>query len=317
MRLVSVVMANWNGLRHVQRCLDAVFAQTYPEVEVVVVDNGSTDGSREVIQRAYPRVRLVENPANLGYDIAYNQAIRASRGDYALVLSTDVFLDRDFVRVAAARMADQDGVGTVAGRVYRDGTQDLMNVGVYLRKRLSLVNSENVDREEFVFGSTGAVALHRRAMLEDVRVLDEYFDESYFAYQEDIDLAWRAQLRGWTCLYVPDAVAWHVGSASVDGKIRLIDKPAFFQRHVLKNRYMTLTKNCSPGVFLHLLPSLLLTEALTWPYFLLRRPLRVPYLALALADYLRLLPLTLRKRRLIQARRQVSDRYVRGFFRGF
>ncbi len=317
MALVSVVIANWNGVRHIRRCLDAVFDQTWAEIEVVVVDNGSTDGSKEIIRRNYPQARLIENPANRGFGVAYNQAIRAAHGPYLLALNADVFLDREFVRLAVVGMERDPGIGTVAGRIYRDGTQDLMNAGVYLRKRLSLVNSANVDQEEFVFASNGAAPFHRRAMLEDVKVFDEYFDESYFAYQEDIDLAWRAQLRGWRCLYVPEATAHHVGSASVDGKVRLIDKPPFFQRHVLKNRYMTLTKNCSPGLFLSLFPSLLLTELLTWPYFLLRRPLRVPYLALAIVDYLRLLPLTLRKRRLIQGRRRVNDRYIRQFFKGF
>jgi GT2 family glycosyltransferase len=317
MPLVSVVIPNWNGIRHIRRCLDAVFGQTYPEIEVVVVDNGSTDGSKEVIRNAYPQVKLIENPANRGFCTACNQAIRASQGAYVLALNADVFLDRDFVRVAAACMERDARIGTVAGRLYRDGTQDLAYVGLYLRKRLSLVNSANADREEPVFASNGAAPFHRRAMLEDVKVLDEYFDESFFAYQEDIDLAWRAQLRGWQCLYAPEATAHHVGSASVDGKVRLIDKPPFLQRHVLKNRYMTLTKNCSPGIFLFLLPSLLLTELLAWPYFLLRHPFRVPYLALAVVDYLRLLPLTLRKRRLIQGRRRVDDRYIRQFFKGF
>ncbi|OGG44837.1 MAG: hypothetical protein A3F84_00460 [Candidatus Handelsmanbacteria bacterium RIFCSPLOWO2_12_FULL_64_10] len=317
MPLVSVAIANWNGIRYIRRCLNAVFGQTYPEIEVIVVDNGSADGSKEVIRNAYPQAKLIENPVNRGFGAAYNQAIRASQGAYVLVLNADVFLDRGFIRVATACMERDARIGTVAGCVYRDGTQEVMNVGVYLRKRLSLVNSANVDREEFVFGSNGAAPFHRRAMLEDVKVLDEYFDESFFAYQEDIDLAWRAQLRGWRCLYAPEATAHHVGSASVDGQIRLIDKPPFFQRHVLKNRYMTLTKNCSSGIFLFLLPSLLLTELLAWPYFLLRHPFRVPYLALAVVDYLRLLPLTLRKRRLIQGRRRVNDRYIRQFFKGF
>ena len=312
-----MVIANWNGIRHIRRCLDAVFDQTYPKTEVIVVDNGSADGSPGLINARYPGVRLIENRTNRGFCTAYNQAIRAAKGAHVLVLNTDVFLDRDFVRVATDSMQRDGRIGTVAGRVYRDGTKELMNVGVYLRKRLSIVNSPNVDRAEFVFGSTGAVALHRRAMLEDVKVFSEYFDESYFAFQEDIDLAWRAQLRGWRCLYVPGALAFHVGSASLAGKIRLIDKPAFFQRQVIKNRYMTLTKNCSPGILLYLLPALLLTEFLTWPYFLLRHPLRVPYLALSVVDYLRLLPATLRKRWLIQRRRQVGDRYIRRFFRGF
>jgi GT2 family glycosyltransferase len=317
MDLVSIVIANWNGAPYLSRCLDAVRSQSYPETEIVVVDNGSSDGSAEIVRRMCPDAGLIRNPANLGFSVACNQAIRASRGPYVLVLNADVFLDRDFLSAAVPAMSSSDAIGTVAPRVYRDGTADLMNSGMFLKKRLSLVNSDCVDRAEFVFASTGAVALHRRAMLEDVRILGEYFDESYFAFQEDIDLAWRAQLRGWSCLYVPEAIARHVGSASLKGRIRLIDKPPFFQRHVLKNRYMTVTKNATPGIFLFLLPSLLLTEALAWPYFLLRRPLRIPYLALAVTDYLRLLPLTLRKRRLIQDGRRVGDDRIRRFFRGF
>jgi GT2 family glycosyltransferase len=317
MDLVSVVIPCWNGARYIERCLDGVRNQAYPETEIVVVDNGSSDGSVETVRRVCPDATLITNPANLGYSVACNQGIRASRGSCVLVLNADVFLDPGFLAAAMRLMASSETVGTVAPRVFREGTAELMNAGMFLKKRLSLVNSPVVDRTEPVFASTGAVALHRRAMLEDVRLLGEYFDESYFAFQEDIDLAWRAQLRGWTCLYAPEATARHVGSASLEGRIRLIDKPPFFQRHVLKNRYMTIAKNATPGILLFLLPSLVLTEALAWPYFLLRRPLRTPYLALAVVDWLRLLPLTLRKRRLIQEGRRVSDGYIRRFFRGF
>ena len=317
MDLVSVTIANWNGIRYIRRCLDDVFDQTYPKVEVIVVDNGSTDGSPEVVKEHYRLAKLIKNRTNVGFSAAYNQAIQASRGVYVLILNTDVFLDRNFIKAAVGGMLRDEKIGTVAGRIFRDKTRDIMNVGVYLRKRLSLTNSTNVDQEEFVFGASGAVVLQRREMLEDVKVLDEYFDESYFAFQEDIDLAWRAQLQGWKCLYLPGAMAHHVGSASLEGRIPLGDKPPFFQRHVLKNRYMTLTKNCSPGIFLFLLPSILLTEALTWPYLFLHRPLRIPYLALYVLDFIRLLPLTVRKRRIVQERRKVGDRYIKQFFKGF
>ena len=159
--------------------------------------------------------------------------------------------------------------------------------------------------------------LYRREALEQLRVGGQYFDEAYFAYGEDIDLSWRTQLQGWKILYEPSARAHHVGSGSLQGRLRFLDKPAVFQRHTLKNRYLTVLKNASPTTLLRLLPWLFLTELLLWPYLLLRRPWRVPFLLLAFADVVRLLPATLRKRAEIQARRRVPANHVHQFLRGF
>jgi GT2 family glycosyltransferase len=312
----AAALANWNGMKYLDRCLAGLYAQTCPLSEVVVVDNGSTDGSPAWLRAHYPQVRLIENSANRGFAAGYNQAIATCRSSFVLVLNTDVFLEPDFLAQALPGFAHGPRVAAVTGRVFQEATAELLNGGFFLRRQLRIRHSPNLDLPEEVFGATGAVALFRREALEALKVEGEYFDESYFGYGEDIDLAWRAQLWGWQVRFQPTSPARHVGSGSLDGRLRFAEKPAFFQRHVLKNRYLTLIKNASPGVLLELAPALLLTDLLLWPYLFLRWPRRAPYLSLALADVLRLLPLAWRRRQLIQARRQVSSARIRGFFRG-
>ncbi len=304
---VDVSLANWNGAHYLVRCLDSVLAQTAPLASITVVDNGSTDGSCDLLRRRYPGVLLLENPTNLGFAAGYNRAIAAGRAAVVLVINTDVFLAPDFIARALAGFADGASVGTVTGQVYQEGTREWLNGGFFLRPQMRLRHSPHRDAPEEVFGCTGAVMLCRRAMLEQVRLDTGYFDETYFAYGEDIDLAWRAQLAGWRARYRPEARAWHVGSGSLAGHLRFLDKPPLFQRHVLKNRYLTLVKNLSPGLMLRILPAFLLAEPLVWGLLLMHRPRSVPYLLLALRDVLRLLPGTWRRRRLIQARRAVRS----------
>ncbi|MFA6108631.1 MAG: glycosyltransferase family 2 protein [Candidatus Latescibacterota bacterium] len=298
---VDVALANWNGRRYLSRCLDALLAQTVRPASVVVVDNGSTDGSRELMRQAYPGVILLENDRNLGFAAGYNRAIAAGRQPAVLVLNTDVFLAPDFVERTLTVLERHADLGSVTGRIFQEGTGQWLNGGFFLRPQVRIAHSPNLEVEEEVFGCTGAVMLCRRAMLDAVRLDDGYFDETYFSYGEDIDLAWRAQLAGWRARYQPEARAWHVGSGSLEERLRFIDKPPLFQRHLLKNRYLTLVKNLSPGLALRLLPGFLLAEPLVWAYLLVRRPLRFPYLLLALRDAAVLLPDALSKRRRIQA----------------
>jgi len=314
---VSVALANWNGMKHIGRCLESVFAQTRPPAEVVIVDNGSTDGSKEWVRERYPQIRLLENEENRGFAAGYNRAIAACETPYVLILNTDVFLAPDFVEQAIEGLEKSPDTGAVTGLIFQEGTGEWLNGGFFLKLQIRIAPSRNLEEEEEVFGCTCAAVLCRREMLEAVRLDGEYFDESYFSYGEDIDLAWRAQLGGWKARFQPGARAQHVGSGSLDGRLRFIEKPAFFQRHILKNRYLTILKNASPGILLYLLPSSLLTEPLVWLYLLVRRPMRLPYLLLAVVDVLSLLPAALHKRRRIRSGRRVSSAYIRRFLRGF
>ena len=314
---IAVVIANWNGAAFIARCLDALFEQTHPPCEVVVVDNGSTDGSRALIRERYPKVRLIEQQVNEGFCRSYNLGIRNTRCPYVLILNTDVFLDRDFLCEALKAMRCGPDIGSVACRLFRDDTDRIDNVGLYLQRWLRVTNSKNFSEPEFVFAASGSALFCRRAMLEDIRLFGDYFDETFFLYWEDMDLAWRARLRGWRCLYTPRAVATHIGSASQEGRVRTLQKPAFVQRHIWKNRYLILAKNAPVDVLLVLFPWLLLGECLHWLIILLRIPHRLPLFFLAHIDCLRLLRGALKKRRRIQKGRRIGSREVLGFFKGF
>lgn len=312
---VSVVIANWNGVLHLARCLDAVFDQTHLPAEVVVVDQGSTDGSRELIQTAYLDVRLIARPNNEGVSRGWNLGIEASASPFILILNTDVFLNRDFLCEALRAISSASDIGSVAAKIYKADTDQIDNVGLFLQRWFRPVNSLNVTQPEFVFAASGSVLLCRREMLDDVRVDGEVFDEQFFAYLEDIDLAWRAQLRGWRCLYAPKAVAHHVGSASHGGRVRVVQKPAWLQRHIWKNRYLILTKNTTPVVLFSLLPFLVVHALFYWFFLLFRLPHRLPTYFLAHIDYIRLLPGVLYKRRWIQDRVVVAPHHILAFFK--
>ncbi len=312
---IAVALANWNGLKYLERCLESVFAQTCAPGEVVIVDNGSTDGSAEWIADRYDQVHLLLNETNEGFAAGYNKAIAACSQPFVLILNTDVFLTPDFIEVTLAALAEYPEAGAATGSVFQQGTGEWLNSGFFLRPQMRTEHSANLDRAEAVFGCSGALILFRREMLEDIRIEGQYFDEAYFSYGEDIDLAWRAQLLGWQARFAPGAKAHHVGSGSSDERLRFVDKPAFLQRHLLKNRYLTLVKNTSTGVLPYVLLPFILAEPLVWLFLLLRLPWRFPYLLLALADTCRLLPRALRWRRQLMRRQCVSAAYIRQVLR--
>ncbi len=314
---VSVAIANWNGASYVSRCLDSVLTQTTPPEEIVVVDNGSTDGSPDTIRSRYPMVRLLTRPINEGFCRGYNTAIRATRSPYVLILNNDVFLERDFIERALDALLSEPHIGWVAGRLNRADGDGVDYVGRFLRRRLALVNADPPVPGQRVFAGSGAAIFCRRAMLDDVAEEGAYYDERFFAYLEDLDLAWRANLRGWRCVYAPDVIARHVGSASMSGRVRVLDKTMDFQRHILKNRYLTVVKNASPGVLLRLLPYLLIAEAGLWMQFLLSRSSRIRVLPQAIVQAARLLGGMCSSRRFVQSRKVAADHEIVGLMRGF
>ncbi len=221
--LVSVVIPNWNGAHHLPVCLDALRAQTYPHIEVLLVDNGSTDGSQSLVSEQYPEVRLLTLERNLGLTGGNNAGFRAAQGEILISLNNDTEADPRFVEslteallehpeagLAAAKMLLFDRRDTIhsAGDGYgRDGIP--FNRGVWQR------DEGQFDEPGWIFGGCGGAVAYRRAMLDEVGL----FDETFFMYCEDVDLNWRAQLAGWRCWYTPQAVVYHKLSATGGGPI--------------------------------------------------------------------------------------------------
>ena len=239
MKEVTVIIVNWNGRDWLEKLLPSLEAQTYPEFETIIVDNGSVDGSVNWLHKQYPQIRLIVLETNVGFAIANNMAIRASETPFVLALNNDTQVSADFIAQMQAGMDDPQ-VGMVAAKVVQWRSPDkLDSAGIdvnmlgmaYQRGWGELVDT--FDESADIFGPSGAAALYRRRMLDEIGL----FDEAFFAYYEDVDLAWRAQRAGWRCYYQPTAVVQHWHSAT-SGNI-----PQFKMRLLSRNKWLTIANN--------------------------------------------------------------------------
>lgn len=321
-QLVSIVILNWNGDPYVYRCIDSVSFQTHAPIEIIVVDNGSTDGSIEKLESKYPGFVYVKNKTNLGYAVGMNQGIRVAKGSFIVPLNQDVYLDQNFVAECINRISHSDDIGAIGGRVFSwESTKltDSLRSGegerTFLRKRFQGLGGIRANREIEVFRPNGSFPFLRRAMLDDVYLITgDYFDENYVTGWEDTDLFLRMQLRGWRCLFVPTAYGWHVGSGSVGGRATLLSKPFDYQVRVLRNRYFTMAKDLPLDIIFWLLPHLCITEMVLVPYFLVRSPRTLVALFIAQSHVIRNSRILLAKRRRIQKSVLVPSGYLRRFF---
>lgn len=240
--LVSVVVVSWNGATFLPKCLDALAAQTLSDVEVIVVDNGSHDGSVELVQRKYPSVRLIQNGANLGFAAANNVAIRATSAPLVATLNNDTIVDPHWLERLVDAIESGPRVGSVASKmVQARDPATIDSCGIALDPAAIAWDlyggfpSSAVDRRHEIFGPCAGAALYRRELLEDVGL----FAERFFAYLEDVDLAWRARLRGWRCLLEPRAVVHHAHSGT-------LGEGSVLKRYLLaRNKVWTIAR-CAP-----------------------------------------------------------------------
>jgi GT2 family glycosyltransferase len=234
-----VVIPTWNGAALLGPCLEALEAQTARELEVLVVDNGSTDGSRALLAARFPWAHVIGLPDNRGFSAAVNAGIAQARGDVIALLNNDTRADPRWVETLASTLAARPDIGFCASKMLSMGDpRRLDNAGIdYRVDGFAITRGArepdgavwSVPRE--VFGACAGAAAYRRALFEDVGP----FDERFFAYYEDVDLSFRARLRGWRCLYVPDAVVLHRQGASTVPSVRDVLVP--------RNRVLTWIKN--------------------------------------------------------------------------
>ncbi|MGB7539847.1 MAG: glycosyltransferase family 2 protein [Anaerolineales bacterium] len=251
---VSIGIVTWNSAAPLPACLDSIARQRDARWELIVVDNASADNSAELAARSVPAATLIRNTENTGFCTAHNQAIRASKGTYYLPLNPDVILEEDYLAALVSALEARPDYGSAAGKLLqpsetgRPPTFDSTGLFINRQRRQYLrghgeVDDGRFDRAEEVFGVDGAAPLYRRAMLEDIKIDGQYFDESFFIHKEDVDLAWRARLLGWPCWYAPEAVAVHPRTFRPAKRDAV--SPAL-RLHAVKNRYLLLLKNETP-----------------------------------------------------------------------
>ncbi|RKN82176.1 glycosyltransferase family 2 protein [Paenibacillus ginsengarvi] len=311
---VSVHIVSFNSEDYIQACLDSVLEQTYPISQIIVIDNASSDRTRIILGKFQNKIEVIVNSVNTGFAQAHNQAIHASNSNYYLVLNPDVILDREFVAKLVEVMMCHSNVGSVTGKLIRSQRQEIIDsTGLIInRARRAFDRGENQcavkwkDKAE-VFGVSGAAAFYRRTMVEEVSIEGEFFDEDFFAYKEDVDVAWRAQLLGWKAYYEPEAIAIHERGWKSGSRKR---QHIFVRRLSYINRYKMLVKNDRiVYVIRHLMP-IIWYEILSFGYVIFKEPLLLPIWI----DFWTKIPKMLKKRKWIKSRQKASNSNVYKWF---
>jgi GT2 family glycosyltransferase len=258
--LMSVVVVNWNSRADLRDCLLSLYAQTHRELEVIVVDNGSADGSADMVAAEFPDVRLLRETENLGFAEACNRGITASAGEWVAMLNNDAVAEPTWAKaLVEAAMTVPAECGMLQSLLLYQSRRDTINsTGIELtrsgggRDRKEGQPRLSGEQPAEIFCPTAGAAAYRRTMLEAVRMSGGYFDRVHFMYYEDMDLGWRARLAGFSARYVPGSVVYHRwhGSTARRGRSWLLAIAGV-------NRLRTLLKNASLGLIVSSVPALL------------------------------------------------------------
>lgn len=299
---ISVIIVNWNGRHYLECCLVSALRQTYPDYEVVVVDNASTDGSVAFVQSRFPEVRVLAQAANMGFAAGNNIGIQATRGPYIATLNADTEAEPGWLAALVAGMEAAPDIGMCASKMlFLNDRGRIDSTGIAIDRAGIAWDRDGGRRDkeaglspDEVFGPCAGAALYRRTMIERIGG----FDERFFYLYEDVDLAWRARLAGWRCRYCPEARVYHVhAGAGTEGTP--------LKRYLLaRNRVLTLIKNYPRPQWLAYAPLILLYELLAVGYALIARQ-DIHALRGRLAGYLAL-PRLQRERAQVQALRTAS-----------
>lgn len=317
---VSVIIVNYNGGDLLRECLESVRSQTLRDLEVIVVDNSSRDGSPDEVRRAYPDVRLIALRENTGFAGGNRAGYREAQGTYLLLLNNDVVLDKSCLENLLLAMEEHPDAGICASKIIRHGEEVIDSAGDGFSTGLKGFNHgrglspDRYDTGDYIFGACAGAALYRRSMIEEIG----FFDEDFFLIYEDTDLNLRAQLAGWRTWYVPSAIVHHRVRSSIG---KMSDTAVFYS---LRNCELVRVKNLPLGLIIRCFFPFLMTAFLEFIYFAVKHRRPALYIRAKLSAA-RLLPKMIMKRREVRRTMKVNNPYLlsimtpvseRGYFVG-
>lgn len=314
--LVSIIMANWNGGEVYKKCLSSLSKIRYSNWELIVVDNGSTDGSNKYLTDCRlptaDRFRLVQNQSNLGFAPANNQGCDIAKGKYLLLLNNDTLVEPDFLNIMVEKMEKEKDLGVTQPKIkIMDNPKYLDNAGSFLTKTGFLEHwgfmqkdSQEFDREREVFTTKGACMLIRKEIVDKIGL----FDNDYISYFEETDFCWRTWLYGYRVLYYPATSIRH----KVGFTIKRLDITNL-NFHYYKNRITSLIKNLELKNLLYILPiHILISFGIAAVFFIRLQPKSSLIIFRACYWNLVNLPVILKKRKFVQKARVVKDSEIFG-----
>lgn len=305
--LVSVVIPNWNGKRFLAGCLDSLGRQSYKNVEVIIVDNGSKDGSVEFLESSYAHVRLLRYEQNTGFSVAVNWGIREAKGEFVALLNNDTIVDENWLSELVKAMREHPEIGSAGCKMLAyddhkllDGAGDGYRRGG-LPGRIGHRERDigRFDRPRYILGACGGAAIYRHQLFEEIG----YLDEDYFAYLEDVDFGLRAQSAGYKCYYVPMAIVYHLGCGTTgSGYSPLV------VRLSSQNNLNTIVKNIPTPLLIKFLPEIIYWQLYYLAVCTVRGGQVIPWFQ-GMIKAVRMLPKMLEKRRQNLSKRKVSLEY--------
>lgn len=391
--IVTISLINYNGKKFVFQAIESAVSQDYPNLEIILIDNNSTDGTREEIGKQIAKwekkrkeiasriyrlkpelqnlsgvhflecntIKYIKNTENAGFGKPHNEAMRMMKGDFILLLNYDAILKPDYVKNALPVFKDEK-VGAVQGKLLRYDFEknelcknrenpqlniiDTTGLMMFKNRRIVCVGQGKADNDQFekereIFGADGAVPVYRKEMLEDIKlpVIDlthpqpplkrgkfakrmgcvyEYFDENFFMYKEDVDLAWRMRLAGWKAIYTPKAVAYHgrgSGDSMANNYLDIIKerrKINNFAKYLsFKHQRLMQIKNDFPSLlFTKHLPQFIFKEIGAWIYMAIFER----FIFKILKDLYQDIPLFLKKRKMVMSKKRVGKREMEKWF---
>lgn len=261
---ISVVVLNWNGLHMIDECLDSLTVQSYKNFEIIVVDNGSIDGSVDHITKKYPHVRLLPQSKNLGFSGGVNVGIKNATGDYIALLNNDAFVKSDWVDRLVKVFDRNPSIAICTSKILKqnkhgdkykiDSTGDYYSIwGLPFPRGRGEWDEGQYDAKTNVFAASGGASIYRAKLFKEIGL----FDEEFFAYYEDVDISFRARLAGHKIHYEPKAIVYHkIGATSGGGR------SAFSRYHSIKNTWYCYLKNLPAKFFWKYLPRLIFIQML-------------------------------------------------------
>ncbi len=333
----AVIIANWNGKKYLKDCFDSLRAQSYRDFKIILVDNGSEDESVGFVRENYPETEIIQFEKNTGFCFGYNSGIKKALEDeavsYILVLNNDTKLHEKFIENMINCSQRHPEAGSIQPKILNFYDQNnidcagiLLSVdGVAVNRGYGEKDKGQYEDEIEIFGANGTASLLSRKALGKTELSEgEYFDNDYFAYYEDLDLAWRMRLAGFKAFYCPRAVAYHVHSATTN----IIS--GFKVYYLNRNRFFTLIKNYS---LFRLAVILLILTPIRYIFLLFRVIMRkgrknaefsgqkksavAKEILRAWGSVIANFPNLVKKRRAIQKNKKVSGREIGHWFRKY
>ncbi|OGF20560.1 hypothetical protein A2316_00405 [Candidatus Falkowbacteria bacterium RIFOXYB2_FULL_38_15] len=330
---ITINLVAWNGKKYLPFCLDSIAKQTFRDFSLLILDNGSTDGTVEYLKSLNPLIpntKIIFNEKNVGFAGGHNQAFKMSESDYVLMLNQDIILEPDFLEKVVDFMDKNEDAGVVTGKLLRwdfnenKKTEFLDSAGlkIFRSHRVIELGGEEKDGEKWsypaeVFGVSGAAPIYRRKALKEVMLGDEqFFDEDFFSYKEDVDLAYRLRLFGWKAWFLPEAKAYHDRTARTNGtedadviKNRK-NKSDFVNYHSYKNHLFFLIKNLTWPVILRSFSQIFVYELKKFGYILIFETSTLK----CLVEFFKKLPKIYKKRKIILEKKKVRTKDITKWF---